>query len=99
MKSSEAEELSHLLARIGAYLDQSTAFVQDHDSIENFSEYKRVIGKLMADLFLNAMTPLYERFPELLPDYLDGPHKIPESAYLPTFYRPDSNPDAILPDS
>ena len=86
MTTSEAKELSHLLARIGAYLDQSAAFVQDHDTTEDFTKYRNVVGKLMGDMFLDAMTPLYTRFPELLPDYLGGPYKIPESAYLPSFY-------------
>jgi hypothetical protein len=87
MTSGEAKELSHLLARNGAHLDQSVAFVRDHDTTENFTEYRKVVGKLMGDLYLDAMAPLHRRFPELLPDYLDGPYKIPESVYLPPFYE------------
>jgi hypothetical protein len=86
MTPSEATELSHLLARVGGLLNQSAAFVRDHDTEENFIEYRTVIGKLMGDLFLDAMTPLYKRFPDLLPDYLGGPYNIPESAYMPLFY-------------
>jgi len=89
MTLSEAKELSHLLACIGAHLDQSVAFVQDHDTTENFTDYRMVVGKLLGDLYLDAMVPLYERFPEILPDYLNGPHKIPESVYLPSFYAPN----------
>ncbi len=87
MTPSDAKELSHLLARVGALLDQSAAFVRDHDSEANFIEYRTVVGKLMGDMFLDAMTPLYKRFPELLPDYLGGPYKIPESVYQPGFYH------------
>ncbi len=87
MTPSEAKELSHLLERVGALLDQSAGFVRDHDSEANFIEYRTVIGKLMGDMFLDAMSPLYKRFPELLPDYLGGPYKIPESVYLPSFYH------------
>ena len=47
------------------------------------------MGKLMGDMFLDAMSQLYKRFPELLPDYLNGPYKISDSAYLPNFYAPD----------
>jgi hypothetical protein len=86
MKLSEATELSHLLARVGSHLIQSVAFVEDHDTPENHQEYRKVVGKLMGDLFLDAMMPLYQRHPELLPDYLDGPYHFPESAYLPRFY-------------
>ena len=95
MTPDEAKELSHLLVRVGALLDQSAAFVRDHDSEANFIEYRTVIGKLMGDMFLDAETPLYRRFPELLPDYLGGPYKIPESAYLPSFYDTTSEPQVI----
>ena len=83
---NEAKELSHLLARVGSHLLQSATFVRDHDSTENFEAYRTVIGKLMGDLYLDAMAPLYNRFPELLPDYLDGPYQSPDSTYLPKFY-------------
>lgn len=61
MTPSDAKELSHLLARVGALLDQSAAFLRDHDSEANFIEYRTVVGKLMGDMFLDAMTPLYKR--------------------------------------
>ena len=86
MNSSQAQELSHLWCHISGLLDQSVAFVQDNDEEKNYLEYRMVVGKLMGDLFCDAMQPLYKRFPELLPDYLGGPHKIPESVSLPTFY-------------
>ncbi len=86
MTPSEAKELSHLLAHVSGLLNQSAAFVRDHDTEENFIKYRAVVGKLMGNLFLDAMTPLYERFPDLLPDSLGGPYKIPESAYMPLFY-------------
>lgn len=73
MTPSEVKELSHLLARVGGLLNQSAAFVRDHDTEENFIGYRTVVGKLMGDLFLDAMTPLYKRFPDLLPDYLGDP--------------------------
>lgn len=83
MTSSEAKELSHLLAKVGGLLNQSAAFVRDHDSESNYRDYRTVIGRLMGDLFHEAMTPLYQRFPELLPDYLGGPYRIPESVFDP----------------
>jgi hypothetical protein len=96
MTFSEAEKLSHLLARIGAHLDQSVAFVRDHDSPENFHGYREVAGKLMGDMFLDAMTPLYSRFPELLPNYLGGPYEFPDSVYLPSFYDSDAKSSGVI---
>ncbi|RYD35339.1 MAG: hypothetical protein EOP85_19090 [Verrucomicrobiaceae bacterium] len=97
MTPGEAKELSHLLARVGSQLDLSVAFVHDHDTTENFIEYRRVVGEMMGTMFLDLMTPLYARFPELRPDYLGGPYQIPGSAYLPVFYDPD--PDSTSPSS
>jgi hypothetical protein len=86
MTPDQAKEISHLLLRIGAHLQQSAAFVRDHDTAENFTQYRDVVGKVLGDLYLDAMVPLYHRFPELQPDYLGGTYKIPESIYQPTFY-------------
>ena len=88
MNPEQAKELNHLLLRIGAHLDQSVAFVKDCDSDENFLRYREVVGELMGNLFCDALQPLWQRFPELLPDYLDGPYKVPASAYQPTFHPP-----------
>jgi hypothetical protein len=97
MTPAQAKELSHVLARVGSLLEQSALFVSDHDSEENFIKYRTVIGKLMGDLYLDAMSPLYDRFPELLPDYLHGPYKIPNSVYLPGFQNLDSQEPANHP--
>ena len=92
MTSEEARELLHLLARIGGYLNQSTAFVQDHDSDEEFQRYRTLAGHLMGDLYSDGMEPLFRRFPELRPDYLGGPYTIPREVYLPLFYSRDQPP-------
>jgi len=86
MNIDDAKELVHLLARTGEHLSQSVAFVRECDDEARSNEYRTVVGKLMGDMFMDAMTPLYNRFPELLPDYLGGPYTIPESVYLPAFY-------------
>ena len=51
--------------KIGADLNQSVAYVRDHDSGDEFRFYRNAIGKLMGDLFSEAMEPLWKRFPEL----------------------------------
>jgi len=96
MKTTEAKELVHLFARIGAHLDQSVAFVESCDDEANFLEYRAFVGKLMGDLFLDGMQPLYNRFPELLPDYLNGTYKIPSEVLNPPFYNlnPPANSEA-----
>ena len=48
MELDEAKELLHLFARIGGYLNQSVAFVQDCDEKARFLEYRtRIAGSLL----------------------------------------------------
>jgi hypothetical protein len=87
MTRNEAEKLSRLFLKIGGDLNQSIAFVQHHDSEEEFIQYRQVAGKLMGDLYLDAMEPLWKRFPDLRPDDMGGPYKLSEDVYEPFFYK------------
>ena len=86
MELDKAKELLHLFARIGGYLNQSVAFVQDCDDEARFLEYRSRVAGLMAGVFDEGMQPIYKRFPELLPDYLGGSYEIPQDVYFPLFY-------------
>jgi len=86
MTAIEAEKLSRLFLKIGADLNQSTAFVRDYDSEEEFLRYRKVVGKVLGNLYLDAMEPLWKRFPELRPDDQDGPYKTSREIYEPLFY-------------
>jgi len=87
MTPVDAEKLSRLFLKIGADLNQSTAFVRDHDNEEEFLRYRQVVGQVMGALYLDAMEPLWKRFPELRPDDMDGPYKLSDDIYEPLFYR------------
>ena len=86
MDRSDAEKLSLLYLKIGADLDQSVAFSQDHDDPENFEKSRKATGKIMADMMLDLMSPLWKRFPDLKPTYLDGEYEIDPATYEPRFY-------------
>lgn len=73
--------------------DQSVAFVEGCDDQARFLEYRTFVGKLMGDLFLDGRQPLYDRFPDLLPDYLGGTYKIPSELLEPPFYDLNSQPN------
>jgi len=72
--------------KINAKLDQSVAFVRDHDTNENFEEYRQVIGKIMGSLYLDVEEKLWHKYPELRPKQMDGPYKVEESIIEPRFY-------------
>jgi len=87
MTPPEAEKLSRLFLKIGADLNQSAAFVRDYDSEEEFLQYRQVIAQVLGTLYLDAMEPLWKRFPELRPDDMGGPYKLSDEIYEPLFYR------------
>ena len=87
MTREDAIKLVHLYAKIGADLDQSVAFRRDHDQEYDAYGGAHPTGKVMGALYYELMAPLYKRFPDLLPDYLDGPYSIPSSVYGPKFYE------------
>jgi hypothetical protein len=53
MDKEAAEKLSIMIMQINAKLDQSVAFVRDHDTEDNFKEYRQVVGKIMGSLYLD----------------------------------------------
>jgi hypothetical protein len=86
MNEEEAEQLSILLMQIVAKLDQSAAFVKDKDSKEEWDAYRQAVGRAMAEICLELEEPLWKRFPNLKPEYLDGPYKVSPEIYEPRFY-------------
>ena len=88
MNIQEAEELSILLMQISGKLDQSVRFVLDKDTNSNFETYRLNVGKIMGELYLDMLRPLWDRYPELLPEDMGGPYKINPKIYEPSFYMP-----------
>ncbi len=86
MDKEAAEKLSVLMMQINAMLDQSVAFVRDHDTDENFEEYRQVIGKIMGSLYLDVEEKIWHKHPELRPKQMDGPYEVDESIFEPRFY-------------
>ncbi|MCG7200223.1 hypothetical protein MD273_10860 [Marinobacter pelagius] len=89
MNKDDAEKLSILLMQVSGKLDQSVRFVMDHDSKENFEKYRQRIGKVMGELFLEVLQPLWKEHPELLPEDMEGPYKVDRAIYEPYFYKPE----------
>ena len=73
--------------KINSKLDQSVAFVRDHDTNENFEEYRQVIGKIMGSLYLDVEDKLWRKYPELRPKQMDRAYEVNESIIEPRFYN------------
>ena len=39
---------------------------------DEFNEYAQKTGKIMGEIYVQVLRPLWEEFPELLPDKMDG---------------------------
>jgi len=73
--------------KINSKLDQSVAIVRDHDSNENFENYREVIGKIMASLLMDVEDKQWRKYPELRPKQMDGPYEVDESIIESRFYN------------
>lgn len=62
-----ARQVSDLMIEFGRRLNTSVALIQDHGSPEEFHVYREAIAKIMADMLLDIMNPLYARHPNLKP--------------------------------
>jgi hypothetical protein len=65
-----ARQVSDLMLEFGRRLNASTALVQDHSSPAEFHVYREAVAKIMADMLLDIMNPLYARHPSLKPPQL-----------------------------
>ena len=66
-----ARGVSDLMVDIGARLDASLSAVRDDCSAAEFKAYRAVVARLLGDMLLDVMNPIYARHPELKPAQLD----------------------------
>jgi hypothetical protein len=91
MTELEAEKLSIALMQVVDLLDQTAAYVKDKDRTENWLNYRRAVGRAMAEIHLGLEEPLWQRFPNLRPDGFGGPYPIDPGTFEPRFYKPPEN--------
>ena len=69
-KKGIAQEISKLMLDYGAKLNASVALVQQECGVKEFEAYRNAVSKIMADMLLDVMNPLYRRHPEIKPKEL-----------------------------
>jgi len=71
MKREAAEEICALLLRHGQELDASVARVlQVEGETEDYRRYRGCVGRLMGDMLLEVLNPLFAEYPDLKPPQL-----------------------------
>ena len=73
-----AESVSKLMLEFGGRLDASIVAAQDNCSEAEFHEYRLAVGKILGDMLLEVMNPLYQQHPDLKPW---GGGEAPESGH------------------
>jgi len=87
MTKDDAEKLSILMMQINSMMNDSVAFVRDNDKDEIFDGYARTAGKIMGSLFLDIEEKLWNKYPELRPEQMDGDYKVDPKIFQPRFYE------------
>jgi|HubBroStandDraft_5_1064220.scaffolds.fasta_scaffold2847277_1 hypothetical protein len=62
-----AKQISELMQDCTAQLDGSVALVRDKCSAEELHIYRRAVGKVMGEILLEVLNPLYAKHPTLRP--------------------------------
>jgi hypothetical protein len=62
-----AGRISKLMLEFGGRLDDSIVTVRDGCSDAEFHAYRLAVGKVLAEMLLEVMNPLYREHPDLKP--------------------------------
>ena len=87
MTKENAEKLSLLYIRIGEELQQSSQLIKEASQLDDPFKELHPTAKVMGSLYFELKAPLYKKFPDLLPEALGGPYKVPDEIQNPGFYN------------
>jgi hypothetical protein len=73
MKREIAETISKLMLDYGAKLDDSVRLVMESCPEEELRVYRLAVGRIMGEMLLEIMNPLYHEHPDLRPEGLEPP--------------------------
>lgn len=62
-----AAQVSEMMLELGARLDESVRVVRETCSEEEFTAYRKSVGRIMGEILLGVLNPLYEEHPMLRP--------------------------------
>ena len=71
MKREVAQEINTLMLEYGAKLDDSVRLIMAHSPEDEATRYRQAIGKIMGEMLLEIMNPIYSEYPDLKPPQLE----------------------------
>jgi len=66
-----AQQISELMIEVSGRLDSSIITVKARCSSEEFEAYKRAVGRILGEVLLGVLNPLYAEHPSLKPPQMD----------------------------
>ena len=81
MEKNIAEETSLLALKVSSTLDNHLKKLQETCSKDEFEIMRKGIGLVMGYLYTDVMEPLWSMHPELRPNEMSGPYKVPPEVY------------------
>jgi hypothetical protein len=73
MDRPTAAQIESIMREVCERLNESIRLVKDSSTAIESQDYRRKIGKVMGDIFLEVQQPIYTAYPELTPVELRFP--------------------------
>jgi len=67
MNRSTAQQIEAIMRDVSSRINQSIQLVMDSSSHDEFQNYRRSAGKIMGEIYLDILKPLYAEYPDLVP--------------------------------
>jgi len=65
-----AEKISLLMLEFGSRIDESLSVVKQQCGDEEFANYRKAVGKVIGEMLISVMNPIYKEHPDLKPKEL-----------------------------
>ena len=75
MKRDVAEQIVSIVHKVTREMDASILLIQRECSEEEFIEYRRAAGRVMGYLFTDIVRPIFQEYPELMPEEMKSGSK------------------------
>lgn len=66
-----AEKISLLMLEFGSRIDESLVVVRQQCGDDEFNNYRKAVGKVMGEMLIGIMNPIYKEHPDLKPKELN----------------------------
>jgi hypothetical protein len=70
MDRATAERVLELLTEAGQRVNQAIGLAFESGDADSASRFRRVGGRVMGEIHLELVLPIFDRFPDLVPDHL-----------------------------